>query len=731
VKNLRAPGATFDLDTIGWIDFETRSNVPITAGTDRYSRSADAIILAWAVGDSSTRVDAVADFSRPLRWADMPKHFHAFHEKVRDGAAIYCAHNANFDRNIWNHATRGFPVLEPHMIVDSRVQAAASGLPAALEYAAKFSGSKYHKDPLGKLLIKLFCAPDAVATPQTHPAEWQQFLIYAGADIDAMRGLFRRTRQLPLAEWQEYWAAEQINDRGICIDLPLVEAAMHMAAADQKIAAYELSEITGRAVTTVNQVKRIVEWLFHVLPSEGRDMLVERYEEVDEETGEVTKPGKWSLTRNRVVRLLAWIDSMETLPSHLWAAQRVLQIRLYGGSKTPAKFGRMMGSHVDGVIRGQYVFNGAPQTGRFSAKGIQVHNLMRDSFGDEIDLIDALVEGITPAEFARLGDETPTSRKLSLLIRPSLIAEPDHAFVWGDWANIEARVTPWLAVDKDADKRLKVFARVDAGIEKYDVYTRTAADLSHIPLDAVDSKIRQRGKVVDLACGFGGGHNALLAMAASYGMHLEVDEAKAAVERWRDANPWAARFWGRHDERGSYGLWGAANKAIEAPDTMFKCGLIGFVYLKDYLGGSLLCQLPSGRFLTYRRIKWEMVEIVDEDTGEVEGYRRELMFSRDMGRMKLWPGLFAENVTQAAAADILRGTLVRLEALHATAGWMPTRLHTHDEILTHTAEKDAARAAAILRKTMEKGFAWTKGLPIAAETTIGRFYSKNKTSWGL
>jgi hypothetical protein len=236
--------------------------------------------------------------------------------------------------------------------------------------------------------------------------------------------------------------------------------------------------------------------------------------------------------------------------------------------------------------------------------------------------------------------------------------------------------------------------------------------------------ITDSGALIVHNCTFGGGVGALLAMAANYHMHLTEMEAKAAVERWRGANPWASRFWGRHDSRGSYGLWGALNKALENPGQEFSAGRITYVFLRGYLGGSLLCRLPSGRFLTYRRIRWEDVPIFDEDTGEAIDVRRELLFSRDMGRVKLWPGLCCENVTQAVAADLLRGTLVRLDG-------EGVRLHTHDEILLETADYRAKSDAKWLVEVMSAGFDWTDGLPIAADATIGRWYSKSKGSWGL
>jgi DNA polymerase len=721
MRDARAPGPTFDIANIGFIDFETYGAVSITHGSDSYTHHAQAIVLAWAIGNGPVKVDAVTSFGEPLQWGYLTYEFLKFFERVERGDALLCAHNASFDRAVWNNSTRWFPRLEPHMIIDSRVQAAASGLPPALDYAAKYVGSGVLKDKAGKALIKLFTLPKSEATPQSHPAEWQAFLRYASDDVAAMRGLFKATRQLPLAEWQEYWASEAINDRGVSIDLDLVEAAARMAVADHRLSSHELYNLTSGDVTTVNQVKRMNEWLMSLLPSDGRDILVKTLADIDED-GTVVQAEETSLERKRVERLLAWLKTQTPLSDRLRGVERLLQIRLYGGSKTPAKFGRMLMQNVGGVIRDQYVFNGASQTGRFSARGIQIHNLMRDAAPNEIEAIDALCSGMNAHDFARLGDDTPISRKLSMLIRPSLVAQPGNAFVWGDWANIEARITPWLANDRVADRRLDIFRAVDEGREKYDIYVRTAAEISGLTLEeAKDKKIRQRGKVVELACGFGGGVNALHSMAAGYGMHLTDAEAQDAVDRWRDANPWGPKFW--------RALMTAVNDAMATPQSIQEVGRVKYVFLPSYLGGSLMCQLPSGRCLTYRRLRWDRVDEIDPKTDEIIGIKRELKFSRDMGRVKLWPGLLCENIVQATAADILRGTLLRLESDARLR--MKVVLHTHDEIVTEVEAQRAEAGEIFLKRVMEQGFDWSTRLPIAADTTIARWYSKSEQSWGL
>ena len=166
--------------------------------------------------------------------------------------------------------------------------------------------------------------------------------------------------------------------------------------------------------------------------------------------------------------------------------------------------------------------------------------------------------------------------------------------------------------------------------------------------------------------------------------------------------------------------------AMHNPRQAFPAGRVKFEYRPEYLNGTMFCFLPSKRALAYRALRWENIPVLDEDdkpTGEV---KLELTFARGYGRMKIWPGLFVENVTQAVAADFLRGTLVRLES----AGYR-TRLHTHDEILLEAAPKQAETTAAVLRVFMQRGFSWSTGLPIMSEETIAYYYTKHEGSHGL
>lgn len=714
-------GQTFAPADIGWIDFETRSATDIKAGATRYATEADAIVAAFAIGDERPDSVAVYDFDGiPLRWGDMPARVLNHHGRVIRGEAIWAAWNSGFDRAVWNYSTIGFPKLEPHHVIDVMAQATASGLPPDLDRASRIIG-RAKKDSIGKTLIPMFCIPGhkTASTPLTNPAAWDAFKgVYATTDIEAMRAVFKATFQLSRAEWGEFFAMEAVNERGAAVDLKLVAAAARLAGQDKDRSSTDLIRLTDGVVYTVDQVAVMTAWLLERLPNDARRILLKREEERDE-YGVVKRPAKNSLTRDQVQRLIVLMQAKYPDQEDVI---RVLQLRLYGGSKTPAKFRKIMESHVDGVLYGQYVFNGAAQTGRASSRGVQVHNLARDPLPYEQAALDAILDGAGYDEIAQLGDGAPVARKLSLLIRPTFVPQGDNVFVWSDWSQIEARVLPWLCDHyAGSASRLQIFRDVDRDPSIPDIYTRTAAILSHIPIDQVTKAIRQRGKVAELALGFGGGVGALQAMGAGYGLHIDDEEAKEIVVAWRAANPWATNY--------AQQLWDAMHKAVVTPTIKVPAGRVSFMFHPGYLNGTLTCALPSGRRLVYRALKREWLDVLDEDDNVIDR-KLEWTYARAYGRQKLWPGIFVENVTQATAADFLRGTLVRLEECRRAYD-MSVRLHTHDEILVETSADHAEMVAQDLGDVMRYGFDWSRGLPLMSEETIAYYYSKHEGSHGL
>jgi DNA polymerase len=251
----------FNVSDIVFMDFEVLSpKIDLkAAGTFRYVAdvSTHAIILAYTIGNGPVLTwhanGAILD------WDHAPDDLRA---SLSQGA-IFAAWNASFDSAVWNYATLGFPFLAPERVIDVMVQAGASNLPTDLESASRaLGGAGKQKD--GKQLIKMFCVEGA--DPNEYPEEWQRFVAYARQDVEAMRDVYRRTRPLPLVEWQQYWAFESINRRGVMLDMPFVRRAAALAAEDAVAIGHRLAELTGGAVTTVGQAKRIAACLYDQLP---------------------------------------------------------------------------------------------------------------------------------------------------------------------------------------------------------------------------------------------------------------------------------------------------------------------------------------------------------------------------------------------------------------------------------------------------------------------------------
>jgi DNA polymerase len=678
--------------------------------------------LAYAIGDAPA-LTWHAD-GAILDWDSAPDDLRA----AIDGGATIAAWNASFDSAIWNYSTLGFSFLPPERVIDPMIQAGISNLPTDLQSASRYlDGAGKQAD--GKKLIRLFSAEGA--SPGEHPAEWESFLAYARRDVEAMREVYRRTRPLPREEWQQYWAFEHVNRRGVTTDVPFVQRAAALAAEDAVAINRRLVELTDGAVSAVGQAQRIAGWLHDQLPDAAmrQALICGGGDDDDEDEAEL------SLTRDRVARVLAMLDAKHAnggVCNSEGIAREVATLRLYGAGAAPKKFARLAAQQVSGVLRDQYRFAGAGQTGRMSSRGPQIHNLTRDVLGEdgaeEAPLVDAIAEGCSYTDLAAAAPaDVPVARKLALLVRPALVAAPGKVLVWSDWSAIEARVTPWLAASEGAEKVLDIFRANDRDPTRPDIYTLAAADILHKDASAITKAERNIGKVAVLALGFGGSVGALQNMALNYRIHLEDAEARRIVDAWRAANPWARAFWGAHRDGESFGLWGAAMSAWEIPGQITTAGRIAFIYRDDYLGGALFLGLPSGRLLTYPRPKWRDVDVLDQEGNPTGEKRHELSFRRARGRAKLWHGTFCENAVQATAADFLRLTVTRIETNPALA-FMPIRLHTHDEIVVEVDEARADEARAALRREMLTLPDWATGLPLQSEESICAYYTKSKAA---
>lgn len=383
-----------DIDDYCFIDTETkalRGTPPalasvITAGTYAYAENAVVVVITYAIGDGPVRCVAMDDGWREggFRTAQLPDDLRAFIARALSrGDRWFVAFNAGFDRTLLYHGMEDMPYLPPETFIDAMAQVVASNLPPSLEGASRALQLGGKQDD-GKALINLFTKPDA-PQPFERPEEWDRFKGYAVRDTALLRTVFMSTRALTRREWEEYWASERINERGFSIDREFCWKASRIADANVSRSNKRLVGLTGDSVDRVTQVQRIAQWVYDRLEhAEAREIMVKLYSEED---GEV-KPAKLGLDRPRIEALLAFFDALEERQGGLSetdiAICEVLEIRQWDGSASPGKFEKMLLQvSEDGRLRGSYVFNGAQQTGRFSSKGVQVHNLPNKFIGME------------------------------------------------------------------------------------------------------------------------------------------------------------------------------------------------------------------------------------------------------------------------------------------------------------------------------------------------------------
>ncbi len=406
-----------DINDYCFIDTETKA-LPHTRGTAdesvtdcgayRYRRGARVVMIQRAIGEAPVRVSAFPDFdiTRKFIWGDgfIPEDLWEFHQRALRGEAWYVAWNMAFDRLMLN--TIDGCRIEPEMTLDAMAQGLASNLPPKLQDASKFIG-RSGKQEDGKGLIKLFCGADGWstgepgATPQTHPREWELFKSYGARDIDELRAVFQATRPLPRAEWGEYWESERINDRGMFVDVDFCYRADIIATENERRLGIQLDALTAGKITKPTQRERIANWLYdNTAAPEARDTLVKTWKPEDEEDEDDSLVAdKLSVAEERLNRYVAYfrdLDEREGLTDEEYDLLQIAEARLIGASATPKKFGKIVDMNDEGYLRGQYRFNGAQQTGRFSSMAVQIHNLIRASLSDkkhpdrEVDVIDLI-----------------------------------------------------------------------------------------------------------------------------------------------------------------------------------------------------------------------------------------------------------------------------------------------------------------------------------------------------
>ena len=584
------------------------------------------------------------------------------------GHMIY-AHNAAFERLIfWYVLQQNYPLESFYC---TATQARANCAPGGLEDVGRFAGAAMKKDHRGAQLIRLLSIPKADGSFNNDPTLMAEMIAYCEQDVRAMRAVSKAMRPLSADELADYHVNERINDRGLMVDVPLCQAAVKYAGAEMDEIQKIVAEVTEGQITSVRSPK-MREWVLERVGPEAKKLMW---------TGE-----KYSIDKTVRANLLA-MENHDEVPSDV---AEVIQCADDLWASSVAKFSRLssLADEEDARVRGAFVFAGGSATGRASSYGAQVHNLPRKSAKDPEAVRTAMVRGheIVPRFEKRITDV------LKKMLRPAIVAAPGNVLIAYDWSAIEGRVHPWLSNCPAGEEKLDVFR---SGLDPYKV---NASATFRVDYADVSGDQRQVGKVQELALGFLGGAGAFEVFGRAYGIHLSTGEVARAVEGWRRANPWAMQHGTQLEQ--AY-LRAMRNKGHE-----FSAGRI--VYLFD--GQTLWYSLPSGRVLCYPNAKFDE----EGNVTYTKAAWKPAADATEWPRARLWRGLACENVTQAAAHDILRHSLRALDGVIA---------HVHDEIVVECPESEAEATAAHIHKVMCTPPAWATGLPLAAEGVTTRRYS--------
>ena len=672
------------------IDFETKSRVDLAAaGGDNYASDPSTDILCFAAAPYEDRADeadlyldwAPGDGPLPIKWqAAVVKH-------LRKGGLI-AAHNARFDQLIWECVAREeylFPEIPTKNWYCSMAQCRVNAIPASLDNAARALDTPHKKNKDGNALIRYLCIPDKVSGQfNTNAEKLKRFRAYCVDDVLATRDVMKACRMLSPAEHEDWLASERVNDHGIRIDRELATLATQCAEVEAEALGHELSQLTIGAVTKATQHQRIAKWILPRLTPDVEKLTV------------VYKDGvrKNSLAKDIRTGILDRAD--EGLLDISDEAYNVLAVLDEGSRSSVSKFRAMVDRATPDTdrVHGAFIYAGAA-TLRYTSRGLQLHNMRRDAASpkEAEDALRLLRSGRKPTRYNVMD-------ALSKLLRPALIPDEGKVFVVGDWKAIENRCLPWLTDDPRAEKKLDVFRAFDAafrcGEKTTDTYEVAAADAG--------TDDRQVGKVIELSLGFGGANGAFNSMAKNYGVFLPDNEVTRIVKNWRRANPWAQDFW--------HGLERAARRAIRAGEGAY--GKIKYFFIPELMGGSLLCEMPGGHFITYPKARIQEIEGRDTITA-LKANWTPAADDKEWPRFKLWGGLLAENVTQAFAAALLRNAIKQTEHV---------ALHCHDELALEVPEKEAQAASKQLQKVMEQAPEWATGLPLLAPPSIMKRYGK-------
>jgi DNA polymerase len=646
-----------------YCDFETRSRCDLPAqGVYNYAmdESTEVLCMSYAFDDGEVQT-----------WTPgqpYPKEVKHFRGQIR-------AHNAAFERLIFKYVLGGDFDLEQFYC--TATQARANCAPGSLEDVGRFASANMKKDYRGAQLIRLLSIPQADGKFRNDPELMEEMIAYCETDVRVMREISKAMRDLSADELYDYHVNERINDRGVLVDVDLAKAAIRYAEAELDEIETLVDELTDGEIKSVRSPK-MRQWVLDRVGPQALK-LMERYEDNEK---------KYSIDKTvRANLLILAEENPDEVPANV---ADVIQCADDLWASSVAKFKRLsqLADIEDHRVRGAFVFAGGSATGRASSYGAQVHNFTRKCAKDPEAVRQAMVRGhkIVPAYGRRVTDV------LKGMLRPALVPAPGHVFIVADWAAIEARMTPWLSAQPQAEDVLDVFR------QGKDIYVNEAAKIFHCRDSEVSADQRQIGKVAILSLGYAGGPGAFASMGRNYGILLPESDVRRTVDNWRRANQWAVRYWEL--------LESAYTRAMRYKGQEFAAGRV--VYMFD--GEHLWYALPSGRVLRY-----PYAQLDSDGVSYAKAAWKPAADAKEWPRARLWKGLAAENITQAAANDILRHCL--REIPNAV-------LHVHDEIVVECSKHDAEQRVELMRKVMCTPPAWADGLPLAVEIKTMERYGK-------
>jgi len=584
---------------------------------------------------------------------------------IVDDKVIKWAFNAQFERICLSRYLGGSvgTYLDPASWRCTMVWAATLGLPLSLEGVGAVLGLEKQKLKEGKDLIRYFCTPAKAKDGTTFrhfstdaPEKWETFKAYNLRDVETEMAIQDKLAKFPVdeAEWVNYHLDQRINDRGIMLDMTMVHQAI---ACDDQFKRTHMDQ--ARSVTGLENPNS---------PAQLKEWLAERGVEAD------------SLSKAAVLQMLEEADGEVELALSLRQELAKSSVKKYTAMES------VVGA--DSRARGLIQFYGANRTGRYAGRLIQVQNLPQNHLPD-LDTVRNLIREGHFDTVEALYDSVPMV--LSELIRTAFVPKPGHRFFVADFSAIEARVIAWIAGEQ---WRQEVFA--GGG----DIYCASASQMFHVPVEkhGVNGHLRQKGKIAELALGYGGSVGALKAMGA-LNMGVPEEELKPLVDAWRLANPNIVRLWWDVDR--------AASTCVREKTTT-ECRGIKFIYQS----GMMFVVLPSGRRLVY--VKPRM---------GINRYGNESVTFEGVGEQKKWLRLesygpkFVENIIQATARDILAGAMLRLDA----HGYKIV-MHVHDEAVI---EAPADTSLEDICEVMGQTPTWAKGLLLRADGYICDFYKKD------